>query len=170
MGKDRNTAESTPRTAITIAAAILLATLGIVWTTTTDDAGPVRANPRLATATFTIGSPPMTTLLDLEVARTPEAQERGLMARDAVGSQGMAFPWTGRRAGFWMHGTRMPLDVVYVGTDGRVESVHRGEPFDDTDIPSRGPVSLVIEVPAGRARLYGLKPGAIVRSPPGVLR
>ena len=167
---EKKTATRTTRTAVMIAAAMLLAILGVAWTMRTGDAGSVTANPLLPTATFTIGSPPMTTLLDLEVARTPEEQERGLMARDAVGSQGMAFPWTGRRAGFWMHGTRIPLDIVYVGPDGRVESVHRGEPFDAATLPSRGAVSLVIEVPAGRARLYGLKPGAIVRSPPGILR
>ncbi len=124
---------------------------------------PIKANPRLPAATYVVGGPPMTTILRLELADTPERQRRGLMARDSLPEQGMAFPWNGRPANFWMRGTGMPLDIVYVGTDGRVESVTRAEAFDEKGVQSKGDVSLVIEVPAGRARLYGLKPGVEVR-------
>ena len=109
--------------------------------------------------------------LRLETATTPEQQRRGLMARDAVGeADGMAFPRPATPAAYWMHGMRIPLDVVYVGVDGRVSSVVRGRPMDDSPMPSGAPAPLVIEVPAGRARLYGLEPGAPVRRLKGPIR
>jgi len=128
----------------------------------------VVANPVLPTSTWLVGSPPMQNLLTLETATTPEEQRRGLMARDDVGPHdGMAFPYGGRNASFWMHGTRIPLDIAYVDPSGRVSKVVAGRPFDDTSLPG-GPSSVVIEVRAGRARLLGLVPGAkVVRSKSG---
>jgi len=157
-----------------VAGAIMLLAIMIILVIGSEEPDrPVIPNPPLATASYVVGRPPETTVLRLEVARTHDEQERGLMGRDDVAVQGMAFPWTGRPANFWMHGTRIPLDIVYVGTDGRIESVTRAEPFDERGVPSRGNVSLVIEVPAGRARLHGLEPGVEVRrekAPPQAVR
>ena len=131
------------------------------WSGRTPD---VIANPTLPTATFVVGEPPMTSLLKLEVADDAEETRRGLMARDSIGSaDGMAFTRPSQPTGFWMHGMRFPLDIVYVGTNDRVHRVVMGRPMDDTVLPAGAPISLVIEVPAGAARLYGLKPGALVR-------
>jgi uncharacterized membrane protein (UPF0127 family) len=129
--------------------------------------GEVVANPVLATSTWLVGSPPMQNVLVLETAVTPEQQRRGLMARDDVGPHdGMAFPYGGRQASFWMRGTRIPLDIAYVDPAGRVSRVVTGRPFDDTHLAG-GPSSVVIEVRAGRARLLGLVPGArVVRADP----
>lgn len=151
------------RTTWIVAAALTIIVMTYVLMRGIGTERPVEANPALPTGLFSIGGPPMTTILELEIAVTPRQQERGLMGRDAVTGQGMAFPWNGAPANFWMRGTRIPLDIVYVGTDGRVESVTRAEPFDETGVGSNGNVSLVIEVPAGRARFHGLKPGAEVR-------
>jgi uncharacterized membrane protein (UPF0127 family) len=108
----------------------------------------------------------MTTVISLEMARTPEQQRRGLMDRDTVSGDGMAFPMDGRPTSFWMRGTRIPLDIAFVSPKGVVLNVERGEPFDETPIASKGPVGMVIEVRAGRARLFGLKRGALVREDP----
>lgn len=122
----------------------------------------VIANPVLPTSTWLVGSPPMQNVLVLETANTDEQQRRGLMARDDVGPHdGMAFPYGGGNASFWMHGTRIPLDIAYVDPSGRVSRVVTGKPFDQTPLPG-GPSSVVIEVAAGRARLLGLVPGAKV--------
>ena len=136
----------------------------MVYVAMTAPVDDVAANPALPISVWLVGDGPMRNELRLETATTPDQQRRGLMARDAVGrADGMAFPRPATPAAYWMHGTRMALDVVYVGVDGRVSSVVRGRPMDDAPMPSGTPAPLVIEVPAGRARLYGLEPGAPVR-------
>jgi uncharacterized membrane protein (UPF0127 family) len=126
------------------------------------------ANPTLTTSTWVVGSPPMQNVLTLETATTVEEQRRGLMARDDVGAHdGMAFPYGGRDASFWMHGTRMDLDIAYVDPSGHVSEVVTGRAFDETALPG-GPSSVVIEVRSGRARMLGLVPGAkVVRTDVG---
>ncbi len=130
-----------------------------------DGPGPIIANPMLPASTWVVGSPPLQSVITLETAVTPEQQRRGLMARDSIGTtDGMVFLRDGDDASFWMRGTRIPLDIVYIAPDGRVSKVVRGTPNDETTLPG-GPASLVIEVAAGRARLLGLVPGAtVVRS------
>ena len=62
----------------------------------------------------------------LEVALTPEAQERGLMYRTALADdQGMlfVFPHDADHS-FWMKNTLIPLDMVFITADGRVAGVH----------------------------------------------
>lgn len=127
------------------------------------------ANPTLATSTWLVGSPPMQNVLTLETATTTEEQRRGLMARDDVGAHdGMAFPYGGRDASFWMRGTRIDLDIAYVDPSGRVSKVVTAKAYDETPIPG-GPSSVVIEVRAGRARMLGLVPEAkVVRTGAGV--
>ena len=148
--------------ALGIAGMLVLVAYGAT-TVLSPPSDPIVANPELATTRWIVGDPPMRTVLTLETAVTAEQQRRGLMARDSIGRHdGMAFPWRGGPAAFWMRGTRIPLDIAYVGTDGRVLRVVRGLPMDETLLPSGAPVSLVVEVAAGRSRLLGLVPGARV--------
>lgn len=120
------------------------------------------ANPTLPVRSWIVGSPPMQNVLRLETATTEEEQRRGLMARDEVGAyDGMAFPFGGRDAAFWMRGTRFDLDIAYVDPSGRISRVVTGRAYDERLLPG-GPSSVVIEVRAGRARLLGLVPGAKV--------
>ena len=55
----------------------------------------------------------------VEVAATPEQQERGLMFRTQMAAnQGMIFPFAPPRpASFWMENTILPLDLVFIGAD-----------------------------------------------------
>jgi uncharacterized membrane protein (UPF0127 family) len=120
------------------------------------------ANPTLPVRSWIVGSPPMQNVLRLETATTEEEQRRGLMARNEVGAyDGMAFPFGGRDAAFWMRGTRFDLDIAYVDPSGRVSRVVTGRAYDERLLPG-GPSSVVIEVRAGRARLLGLVPGSKV--------
>jgi uncharacterized membrane protein (UPF0127 family) len=97
----------------------------------------------------------------LEVAATPAQQECGLMYRKAMPrAVGMDFPMSPpRSASFWMENTVLPLDLVFVGADGRVVHVGHGKPFSRDLIDSGGIAARVIELNAGEAARIGLKPG-----------
>jgi len=96
-----------------------------------------------------------------EVAASAAEQQRGLMFRAAMGpDEGMIFPNSpAQMRSFWMHNTVIPLDIVYIGSDRRIVNIVRGEPYDDTSLPSAGPVINVLELNAGRAAELGIKPG-----------
>ena len=61
---------------------------------------------------------------------------------------------------FWMKDTYLPLDMIFIGDDGRVVSIkHDAKPMDETMIPSNAPTLGVLEVDAGVADSIGLKVG-----------
>lgn len=63
----------------------------------------------------------------------------------------------------WMKNTRIPLDMVFVRADGRVESVVANTvPMSLTTIRSQGEVVAVIELGAGSAARMKIGPGAQV--------
>ena len=98
----------------------------------------------------------------VEMAITPEEKERGLMYRKELPEgHGMLFDFqTERPVAFWMHNTYISLDMIFITGDGRI--IHIAEnatPRSDALIPSGGPVRAVLEVIAGTARRFGIKPG-----------
>jgi uncharacterized protein len=98
----------------------------------------------------------------VELAVTPAEQERGLMFRKALApDRGMLFPYNPPRpAAFWMKNTLIPLDILYIGPDGRVLSIARNAvPHDETPLPSGGAVRGVLEIAGGRAAQLGILPG-----------
>jgi uncharacterized membrane protein (UPF0127 family) len=97
----------------------------------------------------------------LDVARTGDEQACGLMFRAAMpADHGMLFPFPQpRETAFWMDNTPLPLDLVFVGRNGKVLRVARGEPFSQALIESGGVASAVVELNAGEAAKIGLKPG-----------
>lgn len=97
----------------------------------------------------------------LEVAATPAQQECGLMYRKTMPRNvGMDFTFDDPRpATFWMENTHLPLDLVFVGPNGRVVSIGKGVPYSRALIDSGGVTQRVIELNAGEARRIGLKAG-----------
>jgi uncharacterized membrane protein (UPF0127 family) len=98
----------------------------------------------------------------VEVARSDAEWQNGLMFRTAMGAnEGMIF--VGRApqsASFWMKNTVIPLDIVYIGPDSRIESIAANAvPYSLAPIPSKGVVTAVLELNGGRAAQLGLKPG-----------
>lgn len=98
----------------------------------------------------------------VEVARTSAEQAKGLMFRTALApDEGMIFPMNPpRHASFWMRNTVIPLDIIYIGTDGRVMNMWENTvPYSEEPLPSTGVVKGVLELPGGRAKQLGIMPG-----------
>ena len=103
----------------------------------------------------------------LELASTPEQQERGLMFRRSLEPNGgMLFPYAPPQVvGFWMRNTLIPLDMIFVRQDGTIARIATAKPLDETTISSGEPVNMVIEIRGGRAAELGIKEGDSVAPP-----
>jgi uncharacterized membrane protein (UPF0127 family) len=97
----------------------------------------------------------------VEVAATPQQQERGLMFRRSLApDRGMIFPYNPPQpVGFWMRNTLIPLDMVFIRADGRIARVATAKPLDETVVQSGEPIVLVLEIPGGRAAQLGIMAG-----------
>jgi uncharacterized protein len=98
----------------------------------------------------------------VEVAASPEDQARGLMFRTALGAdEGMLFPRDPpREASFWMKNTVIPLDIIFIGTDGRILNIAANTvPYSEEPVTSAGITGAVLELTGGRAAQLGIKPG-----------
>jgi uncharacterized membrane protein (UPF0127 family) len=101
----------------------------------------------------------------VEVAATPQQQQRGLMFRTAMGAnEGMIFPFPQARiASFWMRNTVIGLDIIFIGPDNRVLNVAANAvPYSEESIPAAGPTKAVLELNAGRAAELGIAAGDLV--------
>jgi uncharacterized membrane protein (UPF0127 family) len=97
----------------------------------------------------------------VDVAATPQQQEKGLMFVKSLGpDRGMIFPYDPPQpVSFWMHNTLIPLDIIYIRPDGTIARIANAKPLDDTPLPSGEPVALVLEIAGGRAAELGIAPG-----------
>jgi hypothetical protein len=98
----------------------------------------------------------------VEVARSALEQSFGLMFRTEMGAnEGMIFPMNPpRMASFWMRNTVIPLDLIFIGPDGRILNIAANAiPYDETKLKSTGPVKAVLELNGGRAAALGIVPG-----------
>jgi len=96
------------------------------------------------------------------IANTPPRQEQGLMfVRDLPASQGMLFPQDSPQvAHFWMKNTYIPLDMVFVGEDGRIAKIiSNAHPFSLDVLSSDVPVVAVLEIEGGEAKRLGIEVG-----------
>lgn len=101
----------------------------------------------------------------VEVADTPQAQARGLMFRTELGpNEGMVFPYAApQMLSFWMKNTPLPLDIIFVGADGRIVNIAAmTTPYSLDSVASTGPATAVLEIPGGRAAQLGIAPGDLV--------
>lgn len=67
--------------------------------------------------------------------------------------------------GFWMQNTFLPLDIIYIASDGRVVHTVKGKPFDETPLPSPAAYQFVLEMRQGAAQKMGVKPGSRIEVP-----
>ncbi|OAN51734.1 MULTISPECIES: DUF192 domain-containing protein [unclassified Sphingobium] len=98
----------------------------------------------------------------VEVARTPQEQEKGLMFRKELPDDGgMLFPMEPpRTASFWMKDTLIPLDMLFVRTDGTIALLKaEAEPYSRIPVSAGVPVAAVLELRGGRAAELGIGEG-----------
>ena len=99
----------------------------------------------------------------VEVAATPEQQEQGLMFRRSLGpDRGMIFPYDPpQNVAFWMKNTLIPLDIIFIRSDGTIVRITRAKALDLTPLPSGEPIAAVLEIRGGRAAELGIKEGDV---------
>lgn len=105
---------------------------------------------------------------NVEVVDTPEGRAKGLMfVQELADDAGMLFDFKEEReVSFWMRNTFIPLDMIFIGSDGVVKTIHvNARPHDVTSIPSEVPVQFVLEIPGGRSAEIGLEPGDTMDHP-----
>jgi uncharacterized membrane protein (UPF0127 family) len=127
---------------------------------TAQTAGPVPVRVRAPNET-----------LELRIADTVSRREYGLMCvRSLPPRTGMIFVFSDgdNYRDFWMKNTLIPLDMVWVSKNGRVNDVRANVPSTnvntpDDKIPHRsGTGTYVIELAAGEAARAGIKPGTML--------
>ena len=104
----------------------------------------------------------------VEIAADDASPERGLMFRKSMAKDhGMLFEFEEPAVQtFWMHNTYIPLDIIYIGADGRIVSIAaNAAPFDDTPLASKGPAKAVLEIDGGLSQKLGIRPGDRVSHP-----
>ena len=103
----------------------------------------------------------------VDVARTPAEQERGLMfVRSLAGDRGMIFPYQpAQDVAFWMKNTLIPLDMLFIRSDGTIVRIVTAKALDETPVPSGEPIAAVLELRGGRAGELGIKTGDIAEWP-----
>ncbi|MEM7730099.1 MAG: DUF192 domain-containing protein [Pseudomonadota bacterium] len=104
----------------------------------------------------------------VEEAVTPEQQARGMMWRESMGEdEGMIFKYDEPRvATIWMKNTAIPLDILFVRSNGEILKIeHMAQPFKLRTASSEAVVAAVVELKGGRALELGIQPGDTVQHP-----
>jgi uncharacterized membrane protein (UPF0127 family) len=133
---------------------------------TTPPAPPARSSAGLEQVPLTIESSGKTHRFIVELAATGEQQAQGLMFRKTLDpDRGMVFPRDPPGdASFWMKNTLIPLDIIFIRTDGTIARIAENTvPMSLDPIPSLEPVGAVLEIAGGRSAELGIKAGDRVR-------
>jgi uncharacterized membrane protein (UPF0127 family) len=90
-----------------------------------------------------------------------------MFRRELGADEGMIFPYSpAQEVAFWMRNTFIPLDMIFIRTDGTIARIVTAKPLDETPVPSGEPVATVLEIRGGRARELGITEGNVASWPP----
>jgi uncharacterized membrane protein (UPF0127 family) len=98
----------------------------------------------------------------VELARTPESRERGLMFREHMAADaGMLFLFDQPSLQtFWMKNTLIPLDMIFLSPDREIVGiVQNAEPLTLTGRGVNEPSQFVLEINGGLAAQLGIRTG-----------
>ncbi len=104
----------------------------------------------------------------VELAKSDAERAQGLMyRRELPEGRGMLFDFQrDDEVAMWMKNTYIPLDMVFIRSDGRIVRIAENtEPRSERIISSGGPVRGVLEVIGGTARKLGIAAGDRVAHP-----
>ena len=120
-----------------------------------------RSSAGLEQTALTIHSAGKAHRFTVEVARTLEEQQRGLMFRESLApDRGMIFPYEPPRpVAFWMKNTLIPLDMIFIRADGIIANIETAVPLSLESVPSAGDAAAVLEIAGGRSAELGIKAG-----------
>jgi uncharacterized protein len=107
-------------------------------------------------------------VFSVEMATTEQEKETGLMYRKELpDGKGMLFDFSPeQQVSMWMKNTYISLDMIFIRADGRILRIAENtEPLSTSIISSGGLAKGVLEVIAGTAQKYGIKPGDRVAHP-----
>ena len=102
------------------------------------------------------------TLFPCEVAETEREQQIGLMFRTVVPENtGMLFPWPRpMKSQMWMENTLVPLVMVFIRSDGVIDSIaENAVPRSLAVISSDGVVGSTLELQGGLTAKLGISVG-----------
>jgi hypothetical protein len=100
--------------------------------------------------------------LDVYLPRGAAQRAQGLMHIRQLGEfEGMLFQGESPAiVTMWMKNTYIPLDMIFIGEDGRISAItERTATLSQDLIRSPGPVTAVLEVNGGFAGRHGVAPG-----------
>lgn len=98
----------------------------------------------------------------VEVAASAPERATGLMNRKSLAAgKGMIFIFPQpKTVMMWMKDTLIPLDMLFIDSDGRIFNIaENAKPMDETIIPSRGVAARVLELAGGEAKRLNIAPG-----------
>jgi uncharacterized protein len=102
----------------------------------------------------------------VEIAATQPQQAKGMMFRTSLADdKGMVFPLAETRmASFWMKNTPLPLDIIFILPDGKIDTIGENAiPYSLDHVESTQPVAAVLELRGGLTGELGIGPGDKVR-------
>lgn len=108
----------------------------------------------------------------LEVSSTDAERARGLMYRRSLESQhGMIFYFAkGESSNMWMKNTYIPLDMLFVNPQKKIECIiHNTKPRSLKILSCPGDIMAVIEINGGEAEKLKIKEGALVSNLPSTV-
>ncbi|MCB0521781.1 MAG: DUF192 domain-containing protein [Lewinellaceae bacterium] len=100
--------------------------------------------------------------IDIEIADNDMERGFGLMYRRSMDeNQGMLFLFDNNEPqSFWMKNTLIPLDILFVGEDMTINTIHKStKPLSEASLPSKDNSKYVVEVNGGFTDRHGIKVG-----------
>lgn len=126
----------------------------------------VTPNEQIKSTSAQVKSETSGKIINVEVADTEQERARGLQNRFSLDpDSGMLFVFpTPRLTSFWMDQTYIPLDMIFINSEGIVvKVVENAEPLrKDLSYSSTQPVQFVLEVPGGTSKDSGFIVGTKV--------
>jgi uncharacterized protein len=131
-----------------------------------NDAAPASARARAEIETLFVDTAAGPVRISVEIADDEAERNRGLMFRETLADgSGMLFDFPEpEHASFWMRNTPLSLDIIFIGTDGRILNIAEyTTPYSDEPVSAVGLTRGVLELRGGQARALGIRAGDRVR-------